>query len=448
MLSIALSVTVFANPDKKTFIEVGVAKVDITPDAPMRLSGYGSRTEVYDSVEQKLWAKAMAIGSDDQEPVVLITMDLVGFTAAMAERLSGKLAQTVGIERKNIAFMATHTHSGPEAGALVNIFGNHMSGEHIGQIVAYIDGLERKLEQLIWDALTNRQASLVYVGKGSAGFAMNRRVLKEGKWITFGETPDGPVEHDLPLIHVTDEKGKTRGLLINYACHGTTLTGENNFVHGDWMGSAQAMLESKYPGAVAMVSIGCGADSNPTPRGVLNNVEQHAGEISTEVERIINKTKLTPMTVIPKTGFEYITLTFDKVPDHQEFMELAKGQNAAGLYARNSLETIARGGTIPSTYEYPIQVFSFGEELTMLFMGGEVVVDYVHRLKKELNNPNLWINAYANDVTCYVASSRLYDEGGYEVDGSMWYYNKPSRFVKETEDTIVSKIMSLYEKVK
>ena len=449
LMAVAIpSFTTVKGPAKKTFIEVGISKVEITPEVPMRLSGYGSRTDVYDSVGQKLWAKALVIGSDDEMPVVMITMDLVGFTAAMAERLSRKLAETAGIERENIAFMATHTHTGPEAGALVNIFGSHMPGEHIGQIVAYIDQLETKLEQLVWDALNNRQPSLVHVGKGSAGFAMNRRVLKDGKWAGFGETPDGPVEHDLPLIHVTDDKGKTRALLLNYACHGTTLTGEHNFVHGDWMGSAQEKLERLFPGAVAMVSIGCGADSNPSPRGQMTNVEQHAQEVASEVDRIIRKTKMSPVTMVPRTGFEYITLTFDKVPGHQEFIGLAKENNAAGLYARNSLETIARGGTIPSTYEYPIQVFSFGQELTMLFMGGEVVVDYIHRLKKEFNNPDLWVNAYANDVTCYVASERLYDEGGYEVDGSMWYYNKPSRFVKTTEDTIISQMLNLYEKVR
>ncbi|MDH5603761.1 MAG: neutral/alkaline non-lysosomal ceramidase N-terminal domain-containing protein [Cyclobacteriaceae bacterium] len=431
----------------KNFVDVGISKVDITPEVPMRLSGYGSRTEVYDSVGQKLWAKAMVMGSDEEAPVVMISMDLVGFTAAMAERLSKKLAETAGLPRENIAFMATHTHSGPEAGALVNIFGNHMSGEHIGQIVAYIDLLEKKLEQLVWDALNNRQPSLVYTGKGAVGFAMNRRVLKDGKWTGFGETPDGPVEHDLPLIHVTDGKGKTRAMLINYACHGTTLTGEHNFVHGDWMGSTQVNLEKLYPGAIALISIGCGADSNPTPRGKTEHVEAHAGEVTREVERLIQKTKLREITRVPKTGFEYITLTFDKVPDHQEFIVQARENNAAGLYARNSLETIARGGSIPATYEYPIQVFSFGGELTMVFMGGEVVVDYVHRLKKELNNQDLWVNAYANDVTCYVASQRMYDEGGYEVDGSMWYYNKPSRFVKETENTIISRILMLHEKV-
>jgi hypothetical protein len=61
-------------------------------------------------------------------------------------------------------------------------------------------------------------------------------------------------------------------------------------------------------------------------------------------------------------------------------------------------------------------------------MTGEVVVDYSLRLKKELGPDKLWVNAYSNDVPCYIASRRVIGEGGYEVDYSMYSYNSPSRF--------------------
>src|SRR3954463_5180815 len=54
---------------------VGVARVDITPDYPIRLSGYGNRRTVSEGVAQKLWAKALAIGSDQDKPVLWITVD-------------------------------------------------------------------------------------------------------------------------------------------------------------------------------------------------------------------------------------------------------------------------------------------------------------------------------------------------------------------------------------
>ena len=42
---------------------VGVAKVDITPDYPIRLNGYAVRKVPSEGAEQKLFGKAFAIGS-------------------------------------------------------------------------------------------------------------------------------------------------------------------------------------------------------------------------------------------------------------------------------------------------------------------------------------------------------------------------------------------------
>ena len=51
--------------DKDNLIEVGVAQIDITPDYPIRLNGYGSRRTESEGIVQRIWAKALAIGSDD-----------------------------------------------------------------------------------------------------------------------------------------------------------------------------------------------------------------------------------------------------------------------------------------------------------------------------------------------------------------------------------------------
>jgi uncharacterized protein (TIGR02145 family) len=79
----------------------------------------------------------------------------------------------------------------------------------------------------------------------------------------------------------------------------------------------------------------------------------------------------------------------------------------------------------------------------MVFLAGEVVVDYSLRLKKELVAERLWITAFANDVPCYIASRRVIQEGGYEVESSMYSYNRPSRFSEVVEDLIVAAVYDL-----
>ncbi|MFH1266400.1 MAG: sulfatase, partial [Planctomycetota bacterium] len=94
------------------------------------------------------------------------------------------------------------------------------------------------------------------------------------------------------------------------------------------------------------------------------------------------------------------------------------------------------------SFPYPVQTWTFGGDLAMVFLAGEVVVDYALRLKQELGG-DLWVTAYANDVPCYIASRRVIEEGGYEVDGSMPTFDKPTRLAPETEDLIVRTVHDL-----
>ena len=87
-----------------------------------------------------------------------------------------------------------------------------------------------------------------------------------------------------------------------------------------------------------------------------------------------------------------------------------------------------------------MQVWNFGDKLAMINLGGEVVVDYSIRLKNELGAEHLWINAYSNDVPCYIASRRVIREGGYEADFSMYCYDKPSPLAEGAEDIIVTAV--------
>src|SRR5262249_39634517 len=92
---------------------VGVARVDITPDHPIRLSGFAFRRAESEGVTQRIWAKALAIGTDRADPAVLITTDNLGVPAAIVEEVAMRLHKKAGIRRERFAVTATHTHTGP-----------------------------------------------------------------------------------------------------------------------------------------------------------------------------------------------------------------------------------------------------------------------------------------------------------------------------------------------
>src|SRR5690349_16693773 len=78
---------------------VGVAQTDITPDYPVRLSGFGFRREPSEGVIQKIWAKALVFADEKAGPAILITVDNLcvpdGITAEIAKRL-----KKIGVKRE------------------------------------------------------------------------------------------------------------------------------------------------------------------------------------------------------------------------------------------------------------------------------------------------------------------------------------------------------------
>ncbi len=408
---------------------VGVARVDVTPSYPVRLSGFGSRRAESDGVTQRIWAKALAIGSDRDGPVVLVTTDNLGVPDALVREVAARLKKKAGLAPERLAVTATHTHTAPMlTGVAPTLFGEPIPKDHQQRIDRYTREFTDKLEQVALAALKDRRPATLGWAVGKATFAINRR------------TRGGPVDHDLPVLVVKDEKGTIRAIHVSYACHAVTLS--NNKVGGDWPGFAQEVIERSHPQAVALVSVGCGADSNPSSGVTGDKVDvarEQGAQVAAEVDRLL-KGKLNPLPGRVAVKQARIELPFDTLPTREQWQEQAKQRGAVGYHARVQLEKLDRGEKLQTKIDYPVQTWAFGDKLAMVFLPGEVVVDYSLRLKRELDRDRLWVNAYANDAPCYIPSERVLKEGGYEGAGAMVYYDRPTRLAAGLEQKIVGEV--------
>lgn len=70
-------------------------------------------SEEADRVEQRIWAKALAIRSHDQSPAVLVAVDNCGVPDYMTEAVAAELKQKAGVPRERFVICSTHTHSAP-----------------------------------------------------------------------------------------------------------------------------------------------------------------------------------------------------------------------------------------------------------------------------------------------------------------------------------------------
>src|SRR6267142_1411721 len=188
-----------------------------------------------------------------------------------------------------------------------------------------------------------------------------------------------------------------------------------------------------------MISIGCGADANPSPRGKLEDAKAHGEEIAKEAARLIG-VGLKPIAGKLEAHIKRFELPFDELPTKEKWEELAKREDAIGYNAKQHLARIEKGERISPSLPYIVQTFHFGDELAMVSLAGEVVVDYSLRLKRDFDAKRLWVSSYSNDVPCYIPSRRILGEGGYEAEGAMVYYGQPTRLAPATEDLIVEAV--------
>jgi putative membrane-bound dehydrogenase-like protein len=411
--------------------KVGVASVDITPTEPIRLNGFGFRRTESEGVTHPIYAKALAFQSDDQKgPAILIAIDTLGIPDAITQEIAQRLEKKAKLDPTRLAITATHTHTGPMLTNLCpTIFGTPITAEEQAHIDTYTKAFTDKLEEVALAALNDLKPAKLEWGVGEVNLSINRR------------TKGGPVDHDMPLLAVRDPDGKLRAIYISYACHCVTLS--HNKISGDWAGYAAELVAKNHPGSIALTSIGCAGDSNPAsnPVGDRPDIAQAQGkQLADEVERLL-KQGLTPISGNVTTALNKIIIPFDTIPSREQFTELAKRNDAVGYHAKVQLAKLDRGEKLQTELPYTIGTWTFGkDQLAMVFLAGEVVVDYSTRLKHELDRSRLWINAYSNDVPCYIPSERILKEGGYEGGGAMIYYDRPTKLAAGLEQKIIDEV--------
>lgn len=408
---------------------VGVATIDATPDYAVRLSGFGGRRAESDGVTHKIWVKALAIGDDAKSAAVLLTVDNLGVPDWMARQVAERLHAKRGLDPTRLAITYTHTHTAPMLrGAAATLFGVPIPPEHQANIDKYTAQMAGWLEEAATKAIDARVRSRLSWSVGRATFAHNRRGASV-------------VDHDLPVLFVHDLDGKLRAVYTSYACHCVTFG--HNKISGDWAGYASEAIEKLFPGAVGMVSIGCGADQNPTSNVTNGDIEKamaQGREIGEEIKRLsaLPRRPIAGRVDIRRTRVE---LPLAPPPKREEWERRAADANGwIAHHAKTQLARLDRGEALRTSVDYPVQTWAFGDDLAMVFLAGEVVVDYSLRLKRELDRSRVWIHGYANEYPCYIPSERVLREGGYEGGDAMIYFDMPSRFVPGLEQKIIDAV--------
>ncbi|MEW6360240.1 MAG: neutral/alkaline non-lysosomal ceramidase N-terminal domain-containing protein [Planctomycetota bacterium] len=395
-------------------LKVGLAQVDITPQEPIRMGGYGARVEPSVGVLDPLMAKALALEDAQGERGVIITTDLIGIDAAFADVVCADIGKQTGLERRQIIINSSHTHAGP-------IFGIRyqqcweLTPEQIAAIERYNTLLRRRMVEVVAGALADLKPATLSWAVGSYSAAMNRR-KPTPTGVKNAPNPRGYVDRSVPTLRVADEAGRLRGLMFGYACHNTTLGGTNRMISADYAGFAYRYLELRHPGVQAMFLMGCGADANPYPRGTYDMCRQRGESLGAEVRRLLEEEcqEFQPVRGPLRIAFDHVDMPLEPQPTQEHLDAMRKQGQYYAKQADRIQAMIDSGKPWATHYRSPIAVWQFGEDLTLVRLSGEVVGHYIRLIERTIGPLNLWIAGYCADYFGYLPSARIHREGGYE----------------------------------
>ncbi|WP_145030132.1 neutral/alkaline non-lysosomal ceramidase N-terminal domain-containing protein [Caulifigura coniformis] len=420
--------------------KAGAASAVITPKTMMWLAGYAARTKPADGVDMDLFAKALVLDDAAEGPLAIVTVDLVSVPREVRLAAAERIHKEHGISPARLLINASHTHSGPEM--RVWRTGNTDDSEkREREAKEYCAFLVETFAKIVGEAHSKRVPVDVDYTHARCGFSMNRR-RPTGKGYQNAPYSDGPVDQRVPVLRVVGKAPKQElAVLFGYACHCTILSGQK--FSGDYAGAAQAFLEAKHPGAVALFMNGCSGDQNPYPRRDPDYVEAHGRSLALAVEAAL-ETPPRPLSGPIKSALREIPLRFDRLPTRPELETRAKSSDKLDArLATELLERLDAGEALPKDYPYPVQVIRLGSDLTLVALGGEVVVDYSLRLQRDINDAVVWVAGYSNDVMTYIPSRRVWDEGGYEGGDAMKWNLFPARWHPDLEEDIVKAVLDV-----
>src|SRR5262249_19236691 len=120
----------------------------VTPEQPVLMSGYAARKKPFEKVATDLYVKALVLEDRDGNRAALVTSDLLGFPANVAEPICERLEKSLGLARANILLNSSHTHTGPQVSLKMPAKDDPGEGEAL-RTIDYTRGLQDKVVAVV-----------------------------------------------------------------------------------------------------------------------------------------------------------------------------------------------------------------------------------------------------------------------------------------------------------
>lgn len=419
---------------------LGSAKVDITPDHPVPLAGFGVRTGVFDGVRHRIYARILLLRQPQERGMrhqLLVAADLLWWGNERMEELRGKLAARWGLRAEDILLGASHSHSGPQTSRLMPAIGRVDE--------QYLQTLEGKLFAGIEQAAANLEPVTVERGSGACDIGIHRRKRVDGK-IVMAPNEEGPTDPEVTVVRFNTRAGRAKALLVHYTCHPTTTNA--NYVSSEYCGLAMERVERELGnGCVSLFLQGCCGDVRPSLyrdgkffHGSDKDVQALAERFYEAIRSVLERPLQMLRPCLLDGARTECPLAFANVPTAEELARLSGADDPkVRHWARHLLE---HPELLRPAVSLDMVRMDIAEGLSLLSMNAEMVVEYGLYVKRRSGGSALPV-AYANGMIGYVSTAAQLAEGGYEATDSYYYFGLCSPFTKAAEPSIRESIDGL-----
>ncbi len=244
-----------------TNLQIGWAKINMTPDQPYPMAGYGDRWgAAFEGVHDSLYVRAISLLTD-QGNVTFVSADLLIVPIDVRIRLE-KLLEADGISRDEIHLGATHTHHSI-GGWGKKLLGRLFAGKYHEEVEVLL--AERFREAILASRKNALPGEMMYVETTYEEGIKNRLKVE-----------DKVIDPEVRSLLFTREDGSSAVMLVNGA-HSIVMPAELLELSRDYPGHVVDSLEAKdginfalfYAGAVGSMGYRTEGDTKVEQAGYL-----------------------------------------------------------------------------------------------------------------------------------------------------------------------------------
>lgn len=422
IVGLLYSPAVATNQIEEGAIGIALFDVDATPPIGSQLT--------YDPMNNSdnltLRARGVVLLGDDL-PIVLCSIDWIGISNESQDMFKAAMAEAAGTIPNRVALHTVHQHDAP-----ICDFSAEKMLIKKGIDPYCFDGtfareLISRLQESISSSLQNIQ-QVTAIGLGSADVekvASNRRVYKENGRIVkmrgsscndehLRSLPEGLIDPEVSLISFWNGE-KPLAVLSFYACHPQSyyLT---KIANPDFPGIARYMRELAVPDALHIHFNGAGGN---IAAGKYNDGSKEtrltlALRLADGMRRAWESSKKIDVTASDlRWNTENLLL-----PPNEKVKEIESAM--AGANSRFLANNMGRLGWYKRRIEGKgIETGCLSlQDARILFMPGELFVEYQLAAKEMAPNNFVAMAAYGDYGPFYIGTEEAYREGGYEIESS------------------------------